>query len=308
MKILVTGHDGFIGRNMVGWLANEGWEVDGWEWDPENYPDVKQYDWVIHLGSISNPKEQDVDKILKMNLEFSQWLFKECQDNEVHLQYASSSAVYGAGPNFSEFGSCNPQTPYAWSKYLFDRWVFQQEHKSYVQGFRYFNVYGPRESHKGRMASVAFHQYHQYKANGHVKLFGEYGGYGPGEQSRDFVSVEDVVKVNLFFLDHPEISGIFNLGSGRAQPFNDVAHAVANAMRKLDKAAPASLQELVKEKAIEYIPFPDALKGKYQCFTQADLTKLRAAGYTESFLNVEQGVGRYIEWLEANSGFLANPL
>jgi len=177
-----------------------------------------------------------------------------------------------------------------------------------VVGFRYFNVYGPRESHKGRMASVAFHQYHQYKANGHVKLFGEYGGYGAGEQSRDFVSVEDVVKVNLFFLDHPEISGIFNLGSGRAQPFNDVAHAVANAMRKLDKAQPATLQELVKEKAIEYIPFPDALKGKYQCFTQADLTKLRAAGYKEPFLNVEQGVGRYIEWLEANSGFLANPL
>jgi ADP-L-glycero-D-manno-heptose 6-epimerase len=158
------------------------------------------------------------------------------------------------------------------------------------------------------MASVAFHQYHQYKANGHVKLFGEYGGYGPGEQSRDFVSVEDVVKVNLYFLDHPEISGIFNLGTGRAQPFNDVAFAVANAMRKLDKAQPASLTELVKEKAIEYIPFPDALKGKYQCFTQADLTKLRAVGYTEPFLTVEQGVGRYIEWLEANAGFLASPL
>jgi ADP-L-glycero-D-manno-heptose 6-epimerase len=158
------------------------------------------------------------------------------------------------------------------------------------------------------MASVAFHQYHQYKANGHVKLFGEYGGYGAGEQSRDFVSVEDVVKVNLFFLDHPEISGIFNLGSGRAQPFNDVAHAVANAMRKLDKAQAATLQELVKEKVIEYIPFPDALKGKYQCFTQADLSKLRAAGYQESFLTVEQGVSRYVEWLEANAGFLANPL
>jgi ADP-L-glycero-D-manno-heptose 6-epimerase len=177
-----------------------------------------------------------------------------------------------------------------------------------VVGFRYFNVYGPRESHKGRMASVAFHQYHQYKASGKVKLFGEYGGYGAGEQSRDFVSVEDVVKVNLYFLDHPEISGIFNLGSGRAQPFNDVAHAVANAMRKIDNANPASLKELVKEKAIEYIPFPEALKGKYQCFTQADLTKLRAAGYTEPFLSVEQGVSRYIDWLEVNSGFLASPL
>jgi len=134
------------------------------------------------------------------------------------------------------------------------------------------------------------------------------GGYGAGEQSRDFVSVEDVVKVNLYFLDHPEISGIFNLGSGRAQPFNDVAHAVANAMRKIDKANPASLEELVKEKAIEYIPFPDALKGKYQCFTQADLTKLRAAGYSEPFLNVEQGVSRYIAWLSVNADFLASPL
>ncbi|OYW79341.1 MAG: ADP-L-glycero-D-mannoheptose-6-epimerase, partial [Polynucleobacter sp. 32-46-5] len=143
---------------------------------------------------------------------------------------------------------------------------------------------------------------------GKVKLFGEYGGYGPGEQSRDFVSVEDVVKVNLYFLDHPEISGIFNLGSGRAQPFNDVAHAVANAMRKIDGANPASLEELVKEKTIEYIPFPEALKGKYQCFTQADLTKLRAAGYAEPFLNVEQGVSRYIAWLSANTDFLASPL
>jgi ADP-L-glycero-D-manno-heptose 6-epimerase len=114
------------------------------------------------------------------------------------------------------------------------------------------------------------------------------------------------VKVNLYFLDHPEISDIFNLGSGRAQPFNDVAHAVANAMRKIDKANPASLEELVKEKAIEYIPFPDALKGKYQCFTQADLTKLRAAGYSEPFLNVEQGVSRYIVWLSANADFLAS--
>jgi len=120
--------------------------------------------------------------------------------------------------------------------------------------------------------------------------------------------VEDVVKVNLFFLDHPELSGIFNLGSGRAQPFNDVAHAVANAMRKLDKTESASLEELVKEGAIKYVPFPDALKGKYQCFTQADLTKLRDAGYTAPFLNVEEGVARYINWLSANADFLASPL
>jgi len=116
------------------------------------------------------------------------------------------------------------------------------------------------------------------------------------------------VKVNLFFFDHPEISGIFNLGSGRAQPFNDVAHAVVNSLRKLDGANSEPLEQLVKMKAIEYIPFPEALKGKYQCLTQADLTKLRAAGYSEPFLNVEQGVSRYIDWLTANADFLANPL
>jgi len=176
-----------------------------------------------------------------------------------------------------------------------------------VVGFRYFNVYGPRESHKGRMASVAFHQYHQFKNHGVVKLFGEYGGYAAGEQSRDFVSVEDVVKVNLFFYDHPEKSGIFNLGSGKAQPFNDVAIAVVNSMRRIAGQAPASLAELVQQGLIEYIPFPDALRGKYQCFTQADQTQLRQAGYADAFLNVEQGVGRYIDWLSANADFLSQP-
>jgi ADP-L-glycero-D-manno-heptose 6-epimerase len=247
------------------------------------------------------------------NYRYTMDLLDICTAQKVQLLYASSAATYGGSDVFVESREHEkPLNIYGYSKFLFDQIMrkrfAEKANTAQVVGFRYFNVYGPRESHKGRMASVAFHQYHQYKANGHVKLFGEYGGYGPGEQSRDFVSVEDVVKVNLYVLDHPEISGIFNLGSGRAQPFNDVAHAVANAMRKLDKVKPATLQELVKEKAIEYIPFPDALRGKYQCFTQADLTKLRAAGYTEAFMDVEQGVSRYIEWLEANSGFLASPL
>jgi ADP-L-glycero-D-manno-heptose 6-epimerase len=236
-----------------------------------------------------------------------------CTEQKVQLLYASSAATYGGSDVFVESREHEkPLNIYGYSKFLFDQVMrkrfAEKANAAQVVGFRYFNVYGPRESHKGRMASVAFHQYHQYKANGKVKLFGEYGGYGAGEQSRDFVSVEDVVKVNLYFLDHPELSGIFNLGSGRAQPFNDVAHAVVNAMRKLDHANPASLEELVKEKAIEYIPFPDALKGKYQCFTQADITKLRAAGYKEPFLNVEQGVSKYVAWLEANTGFLASPI
>lgn len=235
-----------------------------------------------------------------------------CTEQKVQLLYASSAATYGGSDVFVESREHEkPLNIYGYSKFLFDQVMrkrfAEKANTAQVVGFRYFNVYGPRESHKGRMASVAFHQYHQYKKDGLVKLFGEYGGYAQGQQSRDFVSVEDVVKVNLFFFDHPEISGIFNLGSGRAQPFNDVAHAVVNSLRKLDGANSEPLEQLVKMKAIEYIPFPEALKDKYQCFTQADLTKLRAAGYSEPFLNVEQGVSRYIDWLTANADFLANP-
>ena len=142
MNILVTGHNGFIGRNLTAWLSAEGWNVEGWEWNPNNLPDIKVYDWVIHLGAITDQTETDVDKILEQNLEFSQWIFNECQANSVHLQYASTEAVYGNTKNFNELAPCSPQSPYAWSKYLFDRWAFQQPHSTYVQGFRYFNVYG----------------------------------------------------------------------------------------------------------------------------------------------------------------------
>jgi ADP-L-glycero-D-manno-heptose 6-epimerase len=170
---------------------------------------------------------------------------------------------------------------------------------SQVAGFRYFNVYGPREQHKGRMASVAFHQYNEFKAQGRVKLFGEYGGYGPGQQMRDFVFVDDVVAVNLWFYDHPQKSGIFNLGSGRAQAFNDVASGVVNASRGLKGEAPLTLAEIAAKGLIEYIPFPDALRGKYQCYTQADLTALRAAGCDHKFADVQTGVTKYMQRLAA---------
>jgi ADP-L-glycero-D-manno-heptose 6-epimerase len=158
------------------------------------------------------------------------------------------------------------------------------------------------------MASVAFHHYHQFKETNLVKLFGEYDGYQEGEQKRDFVSVEDVVKVNLFFYDHPEKNGIFNLGTGRAQPFNDVAKSVINSLRKIHGHTELSLSDLIDERLLEYVPFPEALKGKYQSFTQADLTNLRSAGYQEDFLTVEQGVSKYMTWLSDNSDFLAQPL
>jgi len=167
-----------------------------------------------------------------------------------------------------------------------------------VVGFRYFNVYGPREQHKGRMASVAFHQFHQYRTEGRVRLFGDYGGYAAGEQRRDFVFIDDVVAVNLWFFDHPERSGLFNLGTGRAQPFNDVALAVVNALRA--PGAPAwRLAEAVAQGLIEYTAFPDALRGKYQSYTQADLSRLRQSGCDICFADVAQGVGRYMQCLQA---------
>ena len=166
-----------------------------------------------------------------------------------------------------------------------------------VVGFRYFNVYGPREQHKGRMASVAFHQFNQFKAEGKVKLFGEYGSYPAGGQTRDFVYIDDVVAVNLWFFDHPNETGIFNLGTGRAQPFNDVASSVVNAMRFLAGEPALPLQTIAEQGLLEYIPFPDALRGKYQCFTQADLTALRATGCDHTFVDVQTGVAKYVQWL-----------
>ena len=174
-------------------------------------------------------------------------------------------------------------------------------HGSQVAGFRYFNVYGPREQHKGRMASVAFHHFNQFRETGHVKLFGEYGGYAPGQQSRDFILVDDVVAVNLWFLQHPQHSGIFNLGTGRAQPFNDVAVATVNTARALRGEAAMSLDEMVRAGLVQYIDFPPALVGKYQCLTQADMTRLRALGYTPEFATVGEGVARYGGWLASQA-------
>ena len=170
--------------------------------------------------------------------------------------------------------------------------------QSQIVGFRYFNVYGPREQHKGRMASVAFHQFNQFREQGKVKLFGEYGGYGPGGQTRDFVFVDDVVAVNLWFFDHPGKSGIFNLGTGRAQPFNDVAVAVVNAL----KGGVPDAASAVQQGLLEYIPFPDALRGKYQCYTQADLAALREAGCDHAFADVSTGVGEYMRELSRHFG------
>jgi len=180
---------------------------------------------------------------------------------------------------------------------LFDQIVRRRWHKRDAQivGLRYFNVYGAREQHKGRMASVAFHFFNQYRADGKVKLFEGCDGYEDGGQLRDFVSIEDVVKVNMHFLDHPQHGGIFNLGTGQAQSFNDVAVATINTLRQAEGENALSLKELHQQGIISYIPFPEALQGKYQSYTQADIGALRNTGYEEPFLTVEQGVSRYVE-------------
>jgi ADP-L-glycero-D-manno-heptose 6-epimerase len=331
MTYIVTGAAGFIGSNIVKALNDRGITdivavdnltradkfknlVDceiGEYVDKKDFLDVVEsgelggdIDAIFHEGACSDTMETDGRYMMDNNYRYSLSLLEWALEEGVPFLYASSASVYGGGSVFKEERSFEaPLNVYGYSKFLFDQAVRARLDaiSSQVVGFRYFNVYGPRESHKGRMASVAYHFFNQYRANGRIKLFEGSAGFANGAQSRDFVSVEDVVKVNLFFLDHPDISGIFNLGTGRSQPFNDMAVASVNACRTLDGKAAQSLDQLVADGTIEYIPFPEALKGKYQSFTQADLANLRLAGYGDSMLTVEEGVSRYIPWLAARS-------
>jgi ADP-L-glycero-D-manno-heptose 6-epimerase len=323
--IIVTGAAGFIGSNIVRALNARGVAdivaVDNLA-RAEKVPNLAdceiadyydkgdflervrsgslrgEFQAVLHQGACSDTMEPDGRYMMENNYRYSLDLLEWCLARRVPFIYASSASVYGAGPEFREAREHeSPLNVYGYSKFLFDQAVRRrlESAKSQVAGFRYFNVYGPREAHKGRMGSVAFHFFNQYRRDGRVRLFEGSGGYGPGEQRRDFVSVEDAVRMNLRFLDRPALSGIFNCGTGRAQSFNDVACATVNAIRRARGESPATLDELRRSGAIEYIAFPPALVGKYQSYTQADLTALRAAGYAEPFLDVEEGVGRYVE-------------
>ena len=327
MYTIVTGAAGFIGANIVKAL-NERGETEIIAVDNltradkfRNLVDCEIADYldkddflnrllagdfdgdvkaIFHEGACSDTMESDGRYMMENNFRYSQDMLDWCLDQEVQFLYASSAATYGASNEFREERPLeSPLNVYGYSKFLFDQIVRRRlpQARSQVVGFRYFNVYGPRESHKGRMASVAFHHYNQFRAEQKVKLFEGCDGYSNGEQKRDFVYVGDVAKVNLFFLDHPEKSGIFNLGTGRAQSFNELAVANVNSCRALAGAPKESLEELLRQGFIEYVPFPDALRGKYQSFTQADLTRLRAAGYSDPFASVEEGVAQYVEWL-----------
>ncbi|MDB5809163.1 MAG: ADP-glyceromanno-heptose 6-epimerase [Betaproteobacteria bacterium] len=330
MYIVVTGAAGFIGSNIAKALSDRG------EWDVLAVDDLKQGDKfanlvdsdiadyldkddflrelnngafdgaiaaISHQGACSDTTETDGRYMMQNNYRYSRELFEYCIDEQIPYIYASSAAVYGAGPAFIEGREHEaPLNVYGYSKFLFDQYVRSNwsERSSQVVGLRYFNVYGPREQHKGRMASVAYHFFNQYRATGKVRLFEGSGGYGNGEQRRDFVSVDDAVDVNLHFLDNPSQSGIFNVGTGRAQSFNDVALATVNTCRRNAGEAQLTLTDLQRQGIIEYIPFPPDLARKYQSYTQADLKALREAGYVTPFSTVEEGVARYIDSLIAS--------
>jgi ADP-L-glycero-D-manno-heptose 6-epimerase len=252
---------------------------------------------IIHQGACSDTMESDGRYMMENNYAYSRRLLDWCQEEEIPLLYASSASVYGVGPHYREARDCErPLNVYGYSKFLFDQQVRLRlpESTAQIVGLRYFNVYGPNEAHKGRMASVALHAYHQLKNDGKVKLFVGSDGYRDGEQRRDFVYVDDVVAVNLWFLERRAVSGIFNCGTGRAQTFNRLAVAVINAVNGTQD----TLHDIVAKGLIEYVPFPDKLVGKYQSFTEADLTKLRGAGYPGEFMTVEQGVAAYVKELQ----------
>ena len=327
MYYVVTGAAGFIGSRLVGALNRAGISdilaVDDLEngdkaknlagVEIEDYLDKREFlsqletgrldggiEAVLHQGACSDTMQTDGRYMMENNYAYSRSLFDWCQDEEVPFIYASSAAVYGPGKEFGEARENeDPLNVYAYSKFLFDQYVRKRIGGSnagsgaQVAGLRYFNVYGPNEAHKGRMASVAFHAFNQLRAEGRVKLFVGSDGYGDGEQQRDFVHVDDAVSVNLWLLENREISGIFNCGTGQAQTFNDVAAAVINTVEGFE----LSIQELIDKGFIEYIPFPAQLVGKYQSYTQADLSRLREAGYPGEFQRVEEGVAAYVREL-----------
>lgn len=247
--------------------------------------DLPKIDAIFHEGACSDTTEWDGHYMMENNFEYSKVLLNYCEQQSIPFLYASSAATYGGSEIFKEVPECEkPLNVYGYSKLLFDQHVRARwsELTTQVVGFRYFNVYGPREQHKGKMASVAYHNHLQIRNGETLKLFGAYDGFDAGMQSRDFVYVGDVVDVNLWFLDHPDQSGIFNLGTGRAEPFKAIGEAVTDFYGKGE---------------IDYIAFPEELKGRYQSYTRADISQLRKSGCDVEFKTVAQGVKAYLEWL-----------
>ena len=311
--IIVTGGAGFIGSNIVHRLNELGRDdiivvddlTDGHQFQNIASAHIADYfdkdtflqkiladekfadkvEVIFHEGACSSTTEWNGKYMMENNFTYSKHLLHYALKHKIQFIYASSAAVYGGEQRFVEDDAKQqPLNVYGYSKWLFDQYVLKQlpSAKSQIVGLRYFNVYGPRENHKGSMASVAYHFTNQLHAADRVRLFEGSGEYADGEQLRDFVYVGDCVNVNLWMSEHPQVSGVFNCGTGQARSFNDLARA---------------LIQYHGSGAIEYIPFPEQLKGAYQNFTQADSTKLLEAGYEQPFHTLEAGLEKYYQWL-----------
>lgn len=309
---VVTGGCGFIGSNLIAGLNQQGQRdilvVDNLK-NAEKFLNVRdlaiadymdkqefrtalehgrlpRIDAIYHQGACSDTMEYNGHYMLDNNFTYSKLLLHFCLAQKIPLVYASSASVYGNGQIFVEQAPYEqPLNVYGYSKLLFDQYVrrLQPQMQSTVVGLRYFNVYGPREIHKGRMASMVYQLHQQLKTNGHAKLFAGSGGYGPGEQRRDFIFVADAVAINLFFAQGPVRQGIFNVGTGASRCFNDIAH---------------TLIQLHGQGKVEYVAMPEGLSSKYQSFTQADISALRQAGYTAAMTSLEDGIAQYVDYLK----------
>ncbi len=331
--LVVTGAAGFIGANIVKGLNESGRKdilgVDDLSeadkiknladcvvadyMDKAEFKDKTdggqldgKFEAIFHEGACSDTMASDGRYVMQNNYQYTRDLYAYCRRNKTQYIYASSASVYGAGQVFKEAAEHEaPLNAYAYSKFAFDHHLRQYPAEDFqAVGLRYFNVYGPREQHKGRMASVAYHFFNQYLENGKLQLFEGSDGYDPGEQRRDFISVEDVVKVNLYLLNNPTVTNCFlNVGTGRCRSFNDVAMAVINTLHEIEGKPALSYVDAVAKGNLSYIPMPEALRGKYQSYTEADISALRAAGFTQKFDDVDVGVARYVRamWAQYQS-------
>ena len=316
--IILTGGGGMIG-SMIAWHLNTQMNFDDFvivddlvnEQQENNFKkrkfieyiakddlekylnDKKNVSAVIHMGAISATTESNFNRLLQSNIRFSQALWHWCAENKVPFIYASSAATYGDGSvgyddNESELDKLSPLNAYGYSKHFFDRWVQLELSKNQPTppqwcGLKFFNVYGPNEYHKGRMASVAFHAFNQFKETNQIKLFkSEHPSYADGMQVRDFIYVKDAVKIIIFFLNNNNFSGLYNAGTGNAETFKALAEAVLiNTKGQPDD--------------IKYIEMPNDLKGKYQYYTQATMNKINSIGFNDNFMNLKEGVTDYLE-------------
>jgi len=272
MRVLVTGYKGFIGQNLVQYIYdNTDWSVDLYEWGDSNMPSVMEQDWVIHIGAISSTTERDLDKVMRQNVDFTRQLFNACKTYGVNFQYSSSASVYGFGTDFKETAMPDPRTPYAWSKYLCEYYHKQHQGGNIVHGFRYFNVYGNQEEHKGNQGSPVS-QFSKQAESGKIKLFHNSDNY-----LRDFIAVEDICRVHVEYIKRVKDSGVWNIGTGKATSFQHVADLIS---RKYDSS-------------IEYIEMPEILKSSYQTYTCADTSKLEDSIGTQRWITLEEWLDKY---------------